>query len=107
MAKKKDAYTVIPVNVEEKEMEEMQPVTDKTDQAEDEMEERFDKEFWLMVQNKVKDANLSWNRAMDEVRVDRLIKKYDKNALLVIIHDWPQKKKYRDKPELIPSLEYL
>ena len=49
MAKKKDAYTVIPVNVEEKEMEEMQPVTDKTDQAEDEMEERFDKEFWLMV----------------------------------------------------------
>ena len=44
---------------------------------------------------------------MDEVRVDRLIKKYDKNALLVIIHDWPQKKKYRDKPELIPSLEYL
>lgn len=55
----------------------------------------------------MKDANLSWNRAMDEVRVDRLIKKYDKNALLVIIHDWPQKKKYRDKPELIPSLEYL
>ncbi|PFX32144.1 Transient receptor potential cation channel subfamily V member 4 [Stylophora pistillata] len=107
MAKSKDAYTVIPVDVEEKEMEEKQPATDKTDQAEDELEERFDKEFWLMVQNKVKDANLSWNRALDEVRVDRLIKKHDKNALLVIIHKWPQKKKYKDKPELIPSLEYL
>ena len=44
MEKKKDAYTVIPVNGEEKEMEEMQPVTDKTDQAEDEMEERVDKD---------------------------------------------------------------
>ena len=49
MAKSKDAYTVIPVDVEEKEMEEKQPATDKTDQAQDELEERFDKEFWLMV----------------------------------------------------------
>ena len=44
---------------------------------------------------------------MDEVRVDRLIDKHGKNALLVIIREWPQKKKYKDKPELIPSLEYL
>ena len=44
---------------------------------------------------------------MDEVRADRLIEKHGKNSLLVIIHEWPQKKKYKDKPELIPSLEYL
>lgn len=44
---------------------------------------------------------------MDEVRADRLIEKHGKNALLVIIHDWPQKRKYKEKPELIPSLEYL
>ena len=50
---------------------------------------------------------MSWNGAMDEVRADRLIEKHGKNSLLVIIHDWPQKKKYKDKPELIPSLEYL
>ena len=49
MAKKKDAYTVIPVNVEEKEMEERPPATQTTDRAEDELEERFDKEFWLKV----------------------------------------------------------
>jgi len=55
----------------------------------------------------VKAANMSWNRAMDEVRADRLIEKHGKNSLLVIIHEWPQKKKYKDKPELIPSLEYL
>ena len=44
---------------------------------------------------------------MDEVRADRLIEKHGKNALLVIIHDWPQKRKYKENPELIPSLEYL
>ena len=44
---------------------------------------------------------------MDEVRADRLIEKHSDNSLLVIIHEWPQKKKYKEKPELIPSLEYL
>ena len=44
---------------------------------------------------------------MDEVRADRLIEKHENNTLLVIIRDWPQQRKYREKPELIPSLEYL
>ena len=44
---------------------------------------------------------------MDEVRADRLIEKHSDNSLLVIMHEWPQKKKYKEKPELIPSLEYL
>lgn len=44
---KKDAYTVIPV--EEKEMEERPNATEATDQAEDELEEKFDKDFWLKV----------------------------------------------------------
>lgn len=47
MAKKKDAYTVIPV--EEKEMEEKQNAAEATDQAEDELEEKFDKDFWMKV----------------------------------------------------------
>lgn len=104
MAKSKEAYTVIPV--EEKEMEE-RPNSTEANQAEDELEERFDKGFWLKVQKKVKAADMSWNRAMDEVRADRLTEKHGKNVLLVIIHQWPQTKKYKDKPELIPSLEYL
>lgn len=104
MAKSKEAYTVIPV--EEKEMEE-RPNSTEANQAEDELEERFDKGFWLKVQKKVKAADMSWNRAMDEVRADRLTEKHGKNVLLVIIHQWPQMKKYKDKPELIPSLEYL
>lgn len=61
----------------------------------------------FQVQKKVKAADMSWNRAMDEVRADRLTEKHGKNVLLVIIHQWPQTKKYKDKPELIPSLEYL
>lgn len=47
MAKKKDAYTVIPV--EEKEMEEKQNAAEAADQAEDELEEKFDKDFWMKV----------------------------------------------------------
>lgn len=46
MAKKKEAYTVIPV--EEKEMEE-RPNSAEAKQAEDELEETFDKDFWLKV----------------------------------------------------------
>jgi len=47
MAKKKDEYLVIPV--EEKEMEERQSPKKASDQASDEMEEKFDKEFWMKV----------------------------------------------------------
>lgn len=47
MAKKKDEYLVIPV--EEKEMEERQRPNEATDHAEDELEDKFDKEFWLKV----------------------------------------------------------
>lgn len=44
---------------------------------------------------------------MDEVRADCLMKKYGKNVLRVIIHEWPQRRKYKEKPEVLPSLEYL
>lgn len=44
---------------------------------------------------------------MDEVRTDRLMKKYGKDSLLVIIRDWPVRGKYKDKPEMVASLEYL
>ena len=47
MAKKKDTYTVIPV--EEREMEERTNSTGAANQAEDELEERFDKDFWMKV----------------------------------------------------------
>ena len=44
---------------------------------------------------------------MDEVRAQRLIDDYGKNALFVIIYKWPKMKKYERKPELLPGLEYL
>jgi len=46
MAKKKDVYTEIPV--EEMEME-GSPNSAEANQVEDELEERFDKDFWLKV----------------------------------------------------------
>ena len=44
---------------------------------------------------------------MDEVRTERLMKNHGKDALLVIIRDWPVREKYKGKPELVASLEYL
>ena len=44
---------------------------------------------------------------MDKVRIERLMSKHGKDTLLVIIRDWPAKTKYKDKPELVASLEYL
>lgn len=52
-------------------------------------------------------TGISWNRAMDEVRTDRLITKHGRDTILVIIRDWPASKKYKEKPELVASLEYL
>ena len=52
-------------------------------------------------------AGMSWKKAMDEVRTERLMSKHGKDTLLVIIRDWPATTKYRDNPELVASLEYL
>ena len=62
---------------------------------------------FFKVQEKFSASDISWNRAMDEVRTDRLMAKYGKDCLLVIIRDWPVSAKYKDKPELVASLEYL
>ena len=45
---------------------------------------------------------------MDEVRIERLLAKYGKDALLVIIRDWPVSEKYKGQvPELVAGLGYL
>ena len=62
---------------------------------------------YFKVQDKFSANEISWNRAMDEVRTDRLMAKYGTDSLLVIIRDWPVSEKYKDKPELVASLEYL
>lgn len=44
---------------------------------------------------------------MDEVRTDRLLAKHGKDTILILIRDWPKSEKYKGKPELVVSLEYL
>ena len=44
---------------------------------------------------------------MDEIRTDRLLAKHGKDTILVLIRDWPNSEKYKGKPELVVSLEYL
>ena len=55
---------------------------------------------------------LSWNRAMGEVHVERLIQKYkdsgefeSEDPALVMLKQWPASKQYNDNPEKFPGLE--
>jgi len=57
---------------------------------------------------------MSWNRAMDEVRVERLIQKYKDNGelvsedpALVMLKTWPASKRYQDNSDRLPGLEKL
>ncbi|PFX14913.1 hypothetical protein AWC38_SpisGene20897 [Stylophora pistillata] len=71
------------------------------------------REFWMMVHEK-QSKGLPWNRAMDEVRVERLIQNYKVNGelngedpALVMLKHWPASKQYKDKPDKLPGLEKL
>ncbi|XP_068675391.1 uncharacterized protein [Montipora foliosa] len=83
-------------------------VEGKSENEGHDLEEPFDEDFWFKVEEKFNSkAGISWNRAMDEVRTERLLAKYGKDTLCVIIKDWPASEKYKDKMELVASLEYL
>jgi len=76
-------------------------------------EDRFDPEFWIKVQQK-RSEGMSWNRAMDEVRVERLIQKYKDNdelasedPALVMLKKWPASKQYKYNTDRLPGLEQL
>ncbi|XP_022807164.1 uncharacterized protein LOC111344217 [Stylophora pistillata] len=71
------------------------------------------REFWMMVHEK-QSKGLPWNRAVDEVRVERLIQSYKVNGkldgedpALVMLKHWPASKQYKDKPDKLPGLEKL
>lgn len=65
-------------------------------------------ELYSKVENKFNSRQgISWNRAMDEVRTERLMAAHGKDTLCVIIKHWPASEKYRGKLELVASLEYL
>lgn len=55
-----------------------------------------------------------WNRAMDEVHVERLIQNYkdggklcSEDPALLMLKKWPVSRKYYDNPEKLPGLEQL
>ena len=57
---------------------------------------------------------MSWNRAMDEVTVERLIQKYKDNGeldcddpALSMLKAWPASRKYKSNPVKLPGLEQV
>ncbi|XP_066015291.1 uncharacterized protein [Pocillopora verrucosa] len=75
------------------------------------IEDEFDEEFWIKVHLK-QNKGLSWNRAMDEVQVERLIQRFKEsgeiacgNPALLMLKKWPVSKKYNDNPDKLPGLE--
>ena len=65
----------------------------------------------FQVEDKVKDLDISWSRAVDLVKAEKLIEQCNKpggvDPLLVIICKWPQIPEYKANPKRIPSLEFL
>ena len=62
--------------------------------------------------HQMQSKGLSWNRAMDEVHVERLIQKYkdsgefeSEDPALVMLKQWPASRQYKDNPEKLPGLE--
>lgn len=58
------------------------------------------------------DSSKSWNQAMDEVRVNRLIDKYKKNGeqpsedpFLLMLKNWPLHRSCRDNSNRLLGLE--
>jgi len=83
------------------------------DQEADGLEDEFDREFWIKVRQKQSEG-MSWNGAMDEVRVERLIQKYKDNGelasedpALVMLKKWPAFKQYQYNSDHLPGLEQL
>ncbi|XP_022805191.1 uncharacterized protein LOC111342382 [Stylophora pistillata] len=80
---------------------------------EDFLSSQYDREFWNKVTQKQSNGVL-WNRAMDEVLLERLIQKYKANGgldredpALLMLKIWPASKQYKDSPEKLPGLEQL
>lgn len=72
---------------------------------------KLDRDDWNKVEGKVKDLDISWSRAVDVVKAEKLIEQSNKpggvDPLLVIICKWPQLPEYKANPKRIPSLEFL
>jgi len=82
-------------------------------QQADGQEDEFDREFWIKVRQK-QSEEIPWNRAMDEVRVERLIQKYkdsgelvSEDPALVMLKKWPASKQYQANSDRLPGLEQL
>ncbi|PFX32211.1 hypothetical protein AWC38_SpisGene2939, partial [Stylophora pistillata] len=77
------------------------------------LEDEYDEEFWIKVHEK-QNRGLSWNRAMDEVRVERLIQTFkgsgekdSEDPALLILKQWPASEQYIDSPEKLAGLEQM
>lgn len=97
---------------EEKENNEEKPENESHKQ-DDFFEDEFDREFWVKVRLRQSEG-LSWNSAMNEVRVQRLIQKYKDNGelesedpALVMLKTWPTSKRYKGNPDKLLGLEQL
>ncbi|XP_022777936.1 uncharacterized protein LOC111319424 [Stylophora pistillata] len=81
------------------------------------VQEIISKQYFLQAIFKVHQKQidgLSWNRAMDEVRVEKLIKKFkdsgemgSEDPALVMLKRWPATEQYRNNPDKNRGLEQL
>ncbi|XP_031558821.1 transient receptor potential cation channel subfamily A member 1-like [Actinia tenebrosa] len=89
--------------------EQRAPTPSLNNDNEDDLEDDFDRQFWVEVRSIFNaEEGISWSKAMDKVRVKRLVDKYKANGskpaedpLLLLMKQWPQAKKFQGKAELV------
>ena len=77
------------------------------------MDHQLDPFIMIKVHQK-QNKGLSWNRAMDEVHVEKLIWKYkdsgeldSEDPALLMLKKWPASEQYKDNPDELRGLEQL
>ncbi|PFX13146.1 hypothetical protein AWC38_SpisGene22797 [Stylophora pistillata] len=73
--------------------------------------DELDEDFWIKVHQRQSEG-FSWNRAMDQVHVERLIQKYkdggelsSEDPALLMLKKWPVSKQLKDNPDKLLGLE--
>ncbi|RMX51333.1 hypothetical protein pdam_00021892 [Pocillopora damicornis] len=109
---RKEDHSLVEFSYKEKNKYEFQPEIDQQQES-GLFEDELHTELWIKINQKQREG-ISWNRAMDEVRVEKLIQKYkddgeldSEDPALMMLKQWPNSERYKNSPEKLPGLERL
>ncbi|PFX14915.1 hypothetical protein AWC38_SpisGene20899 [Stylophora pistillata] len=109
---KKEDYLLVEFSDKEENKYELQPEVDEQ-QDTGLFEDELNTELWTKIHQKQREGT-SWNKAIDEVRVEKLIQKYkndgeldSEDPALLMLKQWPKSEWYKNNPDKLRGLERL